>query len=169
LPGRLRMNTDIRSSWTRQTFWTEWEWVREREKKLTRGCIMWRDTIYTIHPHIIRTIKWRMGLYITRMGEMNDAQKPIMGKTERNTPPVWKKSLRATIRNTENIVKMHVCDYRLSLVWWIGFIDHLYTPLGTTSNYSAVANLNTLYITTTPAKHFPSLLRLQQSFPSNGV
>jgi hypothetical protein len=30
---------------------------------------------------------------------------------------------------------------------WIGFIDHLYTPLGSTSNYSAIANLHTLQIT----------------------
>jgi hypothetical protein len=38
-----------------------------------------------------------------------------------------------------------------------GFIDHLYTPLGTVSNYSAVANLHTLQITTAPAKLFSSL------------
>jgi hypothetical protein len=35
---------------------------------------------------------------------------------------------------------------------WIGFIDHLYTPLGTTSNYSATANLHTLQITAARAK-----------------
>jgi hypothetical protein len=29
-----------------------------------------------------------------------------------------------------------------------GFIDHLYTSLGTTSNYSAIANLHTLQIAT---------------------
>jgi hypothetical protein len=29
-----------------------------------------------------------------------------------------------------------------------GFIDHLYTRLGTTNNYSAVADLHTLQITT---------------------
>jgi hypothetical protein len=34
----------------------------------------------------------------------------------------------------------------------IGFIDHLYTQLGTTSNYSAIANLHTLQITTAFAK-----------------
>jgi hypothetical protein len=38
----------------------------------------------------------------------------------------------------------------------IGFIDHLYTPLGTTSTYSAIANLHTLQITTASAKSFPS-------------
>jgi hypothetical protein len=35
----------------------------------------------------------------------------------------------------------------------IGFIDHLYTRLGTTSNYSATANLHNLQIR---AKHFPA-------------
>jgi hypothetical protein len=37
-----------------------------------------------------------------------------------------------------------------------GFIDLLYTPLGTTSNYSATFNLHTLQITTAPAKPFPA-------------
>jgi hypothetical protein len=32
------------------------------------------------------------------------------------------------------------------------FIDHLYTPLATTSNYSAIANKHTLLITTAHAK-----------------
>jgi hypothetical protein len=35
-----------------------------------------------------------------------------------------------------------------------GFIDHLYTRLGTTSNYIAIANLNTLQMTTVHAKPF---------------
>jgi hypothetical protein len=30
-----------------------------------------------------------------------------------------------------------------------GFIDHLYTPLGTTSNYSAIVDFHTLQITST--------------------
>jgi hypothetical protein len=34
----------------------------------------------------------------------------------------------------------------------IGFIDHLYTQLGTTSNYSAITDLHTLRITTAEAK-----------------
>jgi hypothetical protein len=34
------------------------------------------------------------------------------------------------------------------------FIDHLYTPLGTTSNYSATANLRTLQITASNIKIF---------------
>jgi hypothetical protein len=34
----------------------------------------------------------------------------------------------------------------------IGFIDHLYATLGTTSNYSANANLHNSQITTAPTK-----------------
>jgi hypothetical protein len=37
-----------------------------------------------------------------------------------------------------------------------GFIDHLYTPLGTTSNYSATANFHNSQTTTAPAKPFPA-------------
>jgi hypothetical protein len=37
-----------------------------------------------------------------------------------------------------------------------GFIDHLYTPLGTKSIYNAIANLRTLQIATAPAKSFPA-------------
>jgi hypothetical protein len=36
------------------------------------------------------------------------------------------------------------------------FIDNLYTGLGTTSNYSATANLHYSQITTAPAKPFPA-------------
>jgi hypothetical protein len=49
-----------------------------------------------------------------------------------------------------------------------GFIDHLYTPLRTASNYSAIANRHTLQITTAPTKPFASLLWLHQPFPGNG-
>jgi hypothetical protein len=45
-----------------------------------------------------------------------------------------------------------------------GFIDHLYTSLGTTSNYNAIYNLNTLQITTAPAKPF-----FQPTLPSSAV
>jgi hypothetical protein len=38
----------------------------------------------------------------------------------------------------------------------IGFLDHLYTPLGSKSNYGATANLRNSQITTAPAKHFPA-------------
>jgi hypothetical protein len=47
------------------------------------------------------------------------------------------------------------------------FIDHLYTLLGTTGNYSA--NLHTLQITTAPSKPFSSMLCLQQLLPANGL
>jgi hypothetical protein len=42
--------------------------------------------------------------------------------------------------------------------WMNGFIYHLYTPLGTTSNYSAIGNPHNPQITTALAKHFSSLL-----------
>jgi hypothetical protein len=61
-----------------------------------------------------------------------------------------------------------VCGYRRGMKWWIRFIDHLYTPLGTTSNYSAVADLHTLYISAAAAKSYPNLLCLQRPFPING-
>jgi hypothetical protein len=48
------------------------------------------------------------------------------------------------------------------------FIDHLYTSLGSTSNYSAIANLHKSKITPSPAKPSSSLLFLYQPFPSNG-
>jgi hypothetical protein len=49
-----------------------------------------------------------------------------------------------------------------------GFIDHLYTPLETTSDYSSSANFQTLQITTANAKPFSILLFLHQLFPNNG-
>jgi hypothetical protein len=49
-----------------------------------------------------------------------------------------------------------------------GFIDYLYTPFEITSNYSAIADLHTLQITTALAKPFFSVMFLQQSFPCNG-
>jgi hypothetical protein len=42
-----------------------------------------------------------------------------------------------------------------------GFIDHLYTPLGTSCNYSTITDIQALQITTAPAKPFSSLLCLQ--------
>jgi hypothetical protein len=49
-----------------------------------------------------------------------------------------------------------------------GIIGHLYTRLGTTSNYSAIANLPTLQITTAITTPFSSLLYLYQPFSGNG-
>jgi hypothetical protein len=53
-------------------------------------------------------------------------------------------------------------DYILDL------LIHLYTPLGTTGNYSAIAKLHILQVTTAPAKPFSSLMCLQQAIPSKG-
>jgi hypothetical protein len=47
-------------------------------------------------------------------------------------------------------------DCRRGFGLCIEFIDHLYTQLGTSSNYSAIANLYTLKITTAHAKSFPA-------------
>jgi hypothetical protein len=49
-----------------------------------------------------------------------------------------------------------------------GFIDYLYTRLGTTSNESAIVNLHTLQISTPPSKNVSSLLCLSKPFPGNG-
>jgi hypothetical protein len=49
-----------------------------------------------------------------------------------------------------------------------GFIDHLYTSLGTTSNYSATVNLHNSQITAALAKPFSSLLCLNEPFLGNG-
>jgi hypothetical protein len=57
-----------------------------------------------------------------------------------------------------------VCDCRRGLDWWMYL---LYTLLGTTRKYSAIANLNTLKIFTGTAKTFSSLLCLHQPFPDN--
>jgi hypothetical protein len=58
----------------------------------------------------------------------------------------------------ENWMCCHVVwsDYRRGFGLDIEFIDHLYTKLETTSNYSATANLHTLQITTAHAKSFPA-------------
>jgi hypothetical protein len=47
-------------------------------------------------------------------------------------------------------------DYSTGYGFTIGFIHHLCTPLGTTSNYSAIANLHNSQIITPPTKPFPT-------------
>jgi hypothetical protein len=47
-----------------------------------------------------------------------------------------------------------VREHRRVLDWRIGFIDTLYTPFGTTDNYSAIADLRTLQFTVTHALGF---------------
>jgi hypothetical protein len=47
-------------------------------------------------------------------------------------------------------------DYRRGFGLDIGFIDHLYTQPGTTSNYRATANLHNSQNTTAPDKPFPA-------------
>jgi hypothetical protein len=49
-----------------------------------------------------------------------------------------------------------MCDYRGGFGLDIQSIDRLYTQLGTTSNYSATANLHNSQITTAPVKPFPA-------------
>jgi hypothetical protein len=48
-----------------------------------------------------------------------------------------------------------VCNLQDGVLdWMIGFTDALYTPLGTTGNYSAIADLHTLQFTVTHALGF---------------
>jgi hypothetical protein len=66
-------------------------------------------------------------------------------------------------------LKMSSEHYVLSRVYvTMDGVDYLHTPLGTTANYSATANLHNSQITTAPAKPFSSLLWLHQPFPNNG-
>jgi hypothetical protein len=47
-------------------------------------------------------------------------------------------------------------DYRWGFGLDIGFIDHLYTRVGTANNYSTITNLHNSQITTAPTKSFPA-------------
>jgi hypothetical protein len=53
-----------------------------------------------------------------------------------------------------NIVTYRGCCIRRVLDWMIGYTDALYIQLGTTGNYSAIADLHTLYFTVTHALGF---------------
>jgi hypothetical protein len=49
-----------------------------------------------------------------------------------------------------------MCDYRWDMDWILDLLTTQYAPLGTTSNYSAIAKLHTLQITTALAKFSPA-------------
>jgi hypothetical protein len=70
----------------------------------------------------------------------------------------WRKTPigRPRYRSENNIVTCRSVWLYMGYGLDIGFVDHLYTPLGSTGNYSAVANLNNLRITTAPARPFPA-------------
>jgi hypothetical protein len=57
-----------------------------------------------------------------------------------------------TLRSILMLSRFTGCDCRLGMGW----ILDLLTRLGTTSNYSAIADLHTLQFTTIPAKPFPA-------------
>jgi hypothetical protein len=50
---------------------------------------------------------------------------------------------------TKHTVTFEGCDYRRGMNWMIGFTDTLYTALGTTGIYSAIADLQTLQFIST--------------------
>jgi hypothetical protein len=57
------------------------------------------------------------------------------------------------IQTTNVLSRVGGCIRRV-LDWMIGFIETLYTPLGSTGNYRAIADLHTLQFTVTHALRF---------------
>jgi hypothetical protein len=93
---------------------------------------------------------WRSE-YLQRIG---DVRRP---KNKPSVTPIWQKEEQTEIAVFWSVTSCILVDrycHDLGLwlfdgVWieWIGCIDHLYTALGTTRNYSATANLRNLHFT----------------------
>jgi hypothetical protein len=65
------------------------------------------------------------------------------------TPTYSKLSLSFRISYQNTFSHTYVCDYKRGYGLVNGVIDHLYTPVETTSNYRAIADLYTLLVTST--------------------
>jgi hypothetical protein len=63
-------------------------------------------------------------------------------------------SMLSPVLNSAFDIVACICDYRWGLDWWIDLLTTY--AHGTTSNYSAIANLHTSQITTASAKYFPA-------------
>jgi hypothetical protein len=71
------------------------------------------------------------------------------------------------IHDTHNVTILSVTVNGIWIRGW-NYRPLIHSRLGTTSNYSATANLHNSQITTTPAKPISSLLCLHQPIPCNG-
>jgi hypothetical protein len=72
-----------------------------------------------------------------------------------SSPPLPSLENVNTFIRFHNILTRVGVAIRLVLDWIIGFINTLYTVLGTTGNYSAIAILHTLQFTVTHTLRFP--------------
>jgi hypothetical protein len=59
-----------------------------------------------------------------------------------------------SVDRSNNCHVFRVVTIRRGMDWMIRFIETLYTPLGSTGNYSAIADLHTLQFTVTHALEF---------------